>query len=99
MHKNFHIEEGTKVSASTSFPGSVSKVSGILFPVARRKLSRSIDCGFFGSLQILRATVSSQGMRFLWKYQLQECLSLGRVVTQIPKGLVILDQQEWYFLH
>lgn len=34
MHKNFHIEEGTKVSASTSFPGSVSKLSGILFSVA-----------------------------------------------------------------
>lgn len=78
MHKNFHIEEGTKVSASTSFPGSVSKVSGILFSVAYGKLPRSIDCGPLEVSRSFGATVPSQEMRFFWKYRLQVFESLTR---------------------
>ena len=51
MHKNFHIEEGTKVSASTSLPGSVSRVSGMMFAIACRKVPEFID---YGSLEVSR---------------------------------------------
>ena len=37
MQRSFHIEEGTKVSDSTSFPGSVSKVRGIEMIALRQK--------------------------------------------------------------
>ena len=98
MHKNFHIEEGTKVSASTSFPGSVSKVSGIFFLLSSDSCEGLLTVGLWKSPDPSGQRSLVKKCDFLGNISCK-CLSLCRVVIQIPNGRVMLDRQDWYVLH